>query len=317
MANTQPRIGTIALPTKMDNVEFKPVDVANKAKVVKKPTTTPRPGTLVINAGKAPGAAEAKAEKERIAAEKAAEKEAKKASTQMQNMLPGVRSQYKGLLDETRQVGLDASQGQRNLAAMLEAQAMGEGPSLAEAQAKAAGNRAMAQQMAVQGARRGGRAGLIELQAQRAGAEMQTQLQEKANLAMLQERASAQSQLAGVWAQARAGDLASQQLINQIAQSGNQMELDILQSLQAGELGEAGLAQQWAMQKSQERIQREQLRNQKTAEDKRLLGSLFQAGGAGIGAFVGSSAGPAGTIAGAQVGSAAGGAAGNMLGTVI
>ena len=97
--------------------------------------------------------------------------------------------------------------GQAGLAAALQAQAMGQGPSLAQSQLRQATDRNIAQSMAMAASQRGATAGQgLRQIAQQASAANQQAAQQSADLRM-QEQMAARQQLGGVLASGREQDI--------------------------------------------------------------------------------------------------------------
>ena len=96
---------------------------------------------------------------------------------------------------ESAERSKQAAADRRSLIESLQAQAAGEGPSLAEAQLKSASERSLAQQLAAAQSQRGGSAAARERQLMRGQAQAGRELAQDAATARLQERESAQRQL--------------------------------------------------------------------------------------------------------------------------
>lgn len=100
---------------------------------------------------------------------------------------------------------------QADLVAMLEAQARGEGPSLAQAQLQKATDRNQKGQQALAAGAQGPNAMLAQFQAMQNSAGLGAQASQDAAIARMQEQFNAQSQLGGAIGQARYGDEANNQ----------------------------------------------------------------------------------------------------------
>ena len=109
--------------------------------------------------------------------------------------------------------GLTAQRGQSQLISQLQQQARGEGPSIAEAQLKAASDRSLAQQLAAAQSGRGGQStAAIQRQLAQQQATSGQEIAQQAAIARMQEQQSAQGLLANVLGQ-------EQQLADQLQQS--------------------------------------------------------------------------------------------------
>lgn len=120
-------------------------------------------------------------------------------------------------------------QGQMSLAQMLAAQANGQGPSLAQAQLRAATDRNMAQAQALAQANAGGQnAGLVQrniFQQQQGAAQQAAQ---DSGALRIQEQTQAQQQLAALLAGARGQDIGLAAENAQLSQGANQQNLAAL-----------------------------------------------------------------------------------------
>ena len=114
--------------------------------------------------------------------------------------------------------GADIRESQTRLAKMLEDQASGKAPSVAEAQMRQAMDRSIAGQQASLAGARGIDPGLAMRMMARQGAEQRAELGQAAGIARLQEQQSAQGQLAGVLSGTRGADVQTQQLNDAAAQ---------------------------------------------------------------------------------------------------
>jgi hypothetical protein len=95
---------------------------------------------------------------------------------------------------------------QLGLAGQLEAQAAGQGPSLAQAQLQQATDQNIAQQMALAASARGGNVGMAQRQAAQNAAAVQQQAAQQASMLRMQEQMAAREQLGGLLGQGRAAD---------------------------------------------------------------------------------------------------------------
>jgi hypothetical protein len=170
------------------------------------------------------------------------------------------------MIDPTQQAQFRNQQ--MALAQMLEAQSMGQGPSLANQQLKMGTDRNLAQAMAMAGSMRGGNtaAGLRNVQNQTS--MINQQASQQAALQRMQEQMSAREQLAGVLSSGRGLDinLASNQaglnqqaaLANQTASLQNQGQMDeMTRFYQGGIMGQQKSDRDAAMELERLRLQRE------------------------------------------------------------
>lgn len=119
-------------------------------------------------------------------------------------VLDRTKFDYAKQVDDRTKESRDASLG---LMKQLQGQAKGEGPSLADAQMKAAGNRSLQQQMAMAAAGRGGNAALRQRQVMAQGAQSGREIAEQSGIARMQEQQASQNMLAQLSQQQQAQDL--------------------------------------------------------------------------------------------------------------
>jgi hypothetical protein len=107
---------------------------------------------------------------------------------------------YEDLMAVERQKNIErndfAAGANQNLIKDLQAQAAGQGPSLADAQLKAASNRNLSQMMAAASASRGGNAGLQQRQVRQQGAQAGREVAETSAINRMQEQQQARNMLA-------------------------------------------------------------------------------------------------------------------------
>jgi len=135
------------------------------------------------------------------------------------------------------------------LADALERQARGEGPSLAQLQLQAAGDRLIANQRAVIASQRGVNPGLALRTASRGAGDLGAQLAQQAVIARLQEQRSAQEQLGAVTASGQSIEAqiaANQAALVQASAQGNQQAINALTAERAQLEQQASLANQAA-----------------------------------------------------------------------
>lgn len=138
------------------------------------------------------------------------------------------------------QLGTSEFRGtQQDLVAALQAQAAGQAPSIAEMQAKRAGERALAQQLAMAAGATGGQAALARRTAARQQAQIGADIAATSAQARLAESLQAQQQLGQVAGEARQMDLAKEQAQQDAdlkAQMQNQgVDLDVFKANMEGE----------------------------------------------------------------------------------
>jgi len=216
---------------------------------------------------------------------------------------------------------------QQDVYAMLQRQAMGQGPSVAEAQMNAGLAQGFRNAMQTAAGARGGGANLVA--AQQLASSQQGQLAQAAigqgAIARAQEQLGAQQQLAQQAVQMRAADLQQAGMSAQLAYQQAALEAQQRGLNQQGQLGFEGLRQgvfqsqlsaqqageaqnqQIGLANAQLDFQRQQA-NQ--ALMRQIVGGAFTAAGAVGGAMVG---GPAGAMAGGAAGNAAGNIASNAV----
>jgi len=153
-----------------------------------------------------------------------------------------VQGMQAGQIDRSRignvqagQLGTSDFRGtQVDLAASLQAQAAGTAPSIAEMQAKRQGDRALAQQLAMQAGATGSQAALARRQAARGQAQISADIAATSAQTRLAEQRQAQEQLAQVSSQARQQDVTAgiaQQEADLKAQMQNQgVDLDVFKT---------------------------------------------------------------------------------------
>lgn len=181
--------------------------------------------------------------------------------------------------------GADIRESQTRLAKMLEDQASGKAPSVAEAQMRQAMDRSIAGQQASLAGARGIDPGLAMRMMARQGAEQRAELGQAAGIARLQEQQGAQQQLAGALQATRTSDLAAQQLADATAQFYEAQRTGNFQAMKDAEL-------QIQSMKAAAAAARQQ-------RETNILGGLIQAG-----AMV--AAAPAGPVASVAAGQMAG-----------
>lgn len=172
-------------------------------------------------------------------------------------------------------VAPEAIAGQAGLAAALQAQMAGQGPSLAQNQLKQATDRNIAQAMAM-AQTRGANPFLAQRQAMQSAATAGQEAAAQSGALRAQEQLAAQQQLAGVLQQQRGASLQEQQLRDQMAQfyAGQQTGLtqDQIKSKQAYEALMSGNVE--AFNRSQQAAFESQ-----QARQGSLVGGLIQGGG--------------------------------------
>ena len=157
------------------------------------------------------------------------------------------------------QVGARFNPMQSGLAKRLEQQSMGQGPSIADAQMRAAMERSLAGQQASIASNRGINPGLAQTLMARQGAAQRAELGQASGIARLQEQQMAQSQLQGsLDAQTQAEQFYDQQLAQNF-------------------LAMKGADQANAQLQAQERQAREAGRAARRGQDMAILGGLGQA----------------------------------------
>jgi hypothetical protein len=186
--------------------------------------------------------------------------------------------------------GADIRESQTRLAKMLEDQASGKSPSVAEAQMRQAMDRSIAGQQASLAGARGIDPGLAMRMMARQGAEQRAELGQAAGIARLQEQQGAQQQLAGALQATRTSDLAAQQLADATAQFYEAQRTGNFQAMKDAEL-------QIQSMKAAAAAARQQ-------RETNILGGLIQAGATMAGGYFG---GPAGAAAGSAAGGAVAG----------
>lgn len=178
----------------------------------------------------------------------------------------GVQDKTLDLYENQKQSleGIDQRQfrdKQTSLASALEAQAAGQGPSVAAQQLKSATDRSLAQQMALAASRPGGTASSAR-QLLRNQAEANAALGRNAAELRMQEQQSAQKQLSDVLNASRQQDIGAQQagaqnqlaslgLVNQIAQANRDAKMQYEQMMMNQALGVSGQRQQAAAAQAQ------------------------------------------------------------------
>jgi hypothetical protein len=136
-------------------------------------------------------------------------------------------------------------QTQRNLAQALEAQARGEGPSLAQQQLKMGSDRALSQQLAMAAqARTPAQGALAQRLAMRQAGEQQQALAGQSAMTRLAEQGQAQQLLGQVAGAARGQDLQGAGLEQQAGMANQQVDLATLLANQQATLGAEGLRNQ-------------------------------------------------------------------------
>jgi len=181
--------------------------------------------------------------------------------------------------------GADIRESQTRLAKMLEDQASGKAPSVAEAQMRQAMDRSLAGQQASLAGARGVDPGLAMRMIARQRATETANLGQAAGIARLQEQQGAQQQLAGTLQATRTSDLAAQQLADATAQFYEAQRTGNFQAMKDAEL-------QIQSMKAAAAAARQQ-------RETNILGGLIQAGATMAGGYFG---GPAGAAAGSMAG---------------
>lgn len=180
---------------------------------------------------------------------------------------------------------------QQNLAAQLAQQASGQGPSIAQMQAKKAQDQALAQNMAMLASQRGGPTALAAKQAATQNAGIQRGIANDSAIARLQEQQMAVQNLAGVAQGARGQDMeiASQEANMRLdADKFNQQQAMQFNQLKA-QYAQMGLSAQQAQQ--QAALDVEKMRQQREAniagfsqaasqEQRKVVGGLVNQAGA-------------------------------------
>lgn len=179
-------------------------------------------------------------------------------------------------------------QGQMGLMQQLQAQAAGQGPSIAQNQLKMGQEQALAQSIALANSGRGGANPMMARQALQQNAQMSGQMANEAANLRLQEQQQAQSALGSLTGQGRQGDLGVTSLQQQGQVSSAQMAQ--AQNELASKYAQMGLDAQTANQKAMIELQKlsqegqlgfANLGLQSQIAQNALLGNALQ-GGAGV-----------------------------------
>lgn len=166
---------------------------------------------------------------------------------------------------------------QQQLIQQLQAQARGEGPSIAQAQLRKASEENVANSAAMMASGRGpGAAGAAYQTANKAGDIGQKMAGDSAML-RLQEQMQAQNMLAGVTGQMRGQDLSSQQLNLQQTSMNDDLVKFYTQ---------AGLSLEQAQQQAQQALQEMRAKQQIEFEKIKMDASKTQSGASGLGAML-------------------------------
>ena len=123
---------------------------------------------------------------------------------------------------------------QLGLAGQLEAQAAGQGPSLAQAQLQQATDQNIAQQMALAASARGGNVGMAQRQAAQNAAAVQQQASQQSAMLRMQEQMAAREQLSGLLGQGRAADQEGSIAQAEITEAGKARKGKVIGGLMSG-----------------------------------------------------------------------------------
>lgn len=203
-------------------------------------------------------------------------------------------------------------QKQADLVATLQAQASGQGPSLAQQQFKQSSNTALQKTMGAIRAGTGSNAALSARTAALAGTNLLGQAASESGMARLKEQQDAQSALANALAAGRTADMQQRAQDIQLGQANadaairqQQISADIYKSM----LGETSGRYEGGYNRSAQ----VQVANAKgNGQQGSIIPAVIGAGGAIIGGIYG---GPAGAVAGGTAGKAVGDAAASQGGT--
>lgn len=191
-------------------------------------------------------------------------------------------------------------QYQLGLAQQLQAQATGQGPSLAQLQLQQATDRTLNQSLGQIRSATGANAGLAARTAALASAQQLGAAGNASGQLRLQEQMQAQQALAGLANQGRSGDLQTGQMATQAQIAQNQARLGGLQGLAGVRGQQVGTAGDIYGNQNQAALGTSQARNKRNDQ---ILGTVLQTGGAIVGGIYG---GPAGAAGGATAGKAVG-----------
>lgn len=211
-------------------------------------------------------------------------------------------------------------QYQLGLAAQLQQQATGQGPSLAQMQLKQATDQTLSQSLGAIRSATGANAGLAARSASLLGAQQLGSAANQSGMLRLQEQQQAQAALANLSAQGRSGDIGADSNAIQAQTASNNAQLGALNGLtdigiakanpygniyateSAAVAQDKDIAAQQALAAQQQAAQRAAARRAATSGmQNQALGAAFTIGGAALGTLV---APGVGTAAGAAAGSA-------------